>query len=281
VSDMYFDRTLDDGCCKDERIVHPKHLDDDDYIVKAYEFKMGDAVCIKEQALAEDLKGESEYQDQRCEIGWIVNEMPSCGTYVEVEFPNGAKLLLTPEEICLSEDHLFDDNFHGEVRAPGGFEQDENRRKVIAALREHTDDTIMGKGSAKIGGFSREDREAVHDDAWLLFHDRSASNILRSEFPHGHPRFSELVVEIAKLHSDKNHDYARGGDPLGNFKRCAEALGMPPARYAWMLVWKQIDAVNHAMLCGDANIVESVRDKLRDIAVYSLLIMIMLEEENA
>ena len=103
---------------------------------------------------------------------------------------------------------------------------------------------------------------------------------LRELYPHGHPKFSELICEIAELHSNKNYDYARGGDPLGNFKRCADALDTTPAKYAWGLVWKQIDGVNTAFKQGGEQAVESVRDKLRDIAVYSLLIMIMLEEAD-
>ena len=43
---------------------------------------------------------------------------------------------------------------------------------------------------------------------------------------------------------------------------------------------KQVDAVNWAYTQGDANIVESLPDKLRDIAVYAVLQMIMLEEEE-
>ena len=103
---------------------------------------------------------------------------------------------------------------------------------------------------------------------------------LREMYPHGHPMFTQLLVEIAELHSNKNFDYARGGDPLGNFKRCAEVLEMSPALFAWTLVMKQIDAINWAFLQGGEQKVESLSDKLRDVAVYALLIMIMLEEEE-
>lgn len=107
-----------------------------------------------------------------------------------------------------------------------------------------------------------------------------AAQMLRDCFPHGHPRFSAIVAELAELHSNKNFDYARGGDPLGNFLRGASNLGLRPVEFAWHLVYKQIDAVNWALLQGGEQKVESLRDKLRDIAVYSMLMMIMLEEEE-
>lgn len=98
---------------------------------------------------------------------------------------------------------------------------------------------------------------------------------------YGHPRFNEIVDEIKELHSDKNYDYARGGDPLGNFKRVARMIGgLTPAEYANHLMLKQVDAVNWGYLQGDDNKVESYIDKLRDIAVYAVLQIIMLEEEE-
>jgi hypothetical protein len=103
----------------------------------------------------------------------------------------------------------------------------------------------------------------------------------------GHPRFYELSQAECDLHAAKNHDYARGGDPMGNFNRVSTILGLypdfqwqSPAGFAWLLMWKQIDAVMWAMSKGDAQRVESVQDKLMDISVYSKLIMILLEESN-
>lgn len=36
---------------------------------------------------------------------------------------------------------------------------------------------------------------------------------------HGHPKFYQILEEMAQLHSDKNHDYAESDRPLGNFER--------------------------------------------------------------
>ena len=45
---------------------------------------------------------------------------------------------------------------------------------------------------------------------------------------HGHPRFYEIIEALKDLHSRKNHDYASGGDPLGNFRRVATILAQYP-----------------------------------------------------
>ena len=100
------------------------------------------------------------------------------------------------------------------------------------------------------------------------------------EITHGHPRFNTIVDQIKVLHSDKNFDYARGGDPLGNFKRVGDMLGTSAAEVAHAYMLKQVDAVSWGYRQGGESKVEGKIAKLRDIAVYSVLQMIMLEEED-
>src|SRR5574342_296492 len=52
--------------------------------------------------------------------------------------------------------------------------------------------------------------------------------LLRELFPYGHEEFIPTVLKQIRLHSDKNHDYARGGNPLGNFTRVAAILKLWP-----------------------------------------------------
>ena len=70
----------------------------------------------------------------------------------------------------------------------------------------------------------------------------------RREF-HGHQLYMKLTEEELLLHSAKNKDYARGGDPLGNFKRVANILDLypdldlsDPAVIAIIFSLKQMDA---------------------------------------
>lgn len=92
----------------------------------------------------------------------------------------------------------------------------------------------------------------------------------------GHPKFYELIREICELHDRKNADYARDDDPLSNFRQ-AEALGIP----AWKGVlvrmsdkWSRIQELSS----GKTPQNESLRDSLIDLAVYSLIDIVLLEE---
>ncbi len=95
---------------------------------------------------------------------------------------------------------------------------------------------------------------------------------------HGDPRFYALLDEIAALHSNKNHDYAVVGDPYSNFRKC-EAFGIP----AWKGVltrmsdkWSRIEQ----LVGGKTPKNESLRDSLIDNAVYSLIAVLLIEEEK-
>jgi hypothetical protein len=104
---------------------------------------------------------------------------------------------------------------------------------------------------------------------------------------YGHPDFYKFVDELKELHSEKNKQYATQDDPLANFKRASrlcEKLFNPniknkPLAYAFVLMSKQIDCVAEIIGEGKTDTVEELKDKLRDIAIYSILMMI-LEEEN-
>ena len=53
-------------------------------------------------------------------------------------------------------------------------------------------------------------------------------DLLREAYPHGHPDFIPRMLEVIQLHSDKNHDYAMGGPPLGNFERVSKIMQLYP-----------------------------------------------------
>lgn len=109
--------------------------------------------------------------------------------------------------------------------------------------------------------------------------------VLRRLFPHGHPDFIPALLEEMKLHSDKNHDYASGGNSLGNFQRVAKIKslypGFPdnsPAGVALTYMLKQLDATMWGMAKGIEHKVEGLESRLRDISVYANLVNILLKE---
>ena len=93
---------------------------------------------------------------------------------------------------------------------------------------------------------------------------------------HGDPRFYQLLEEIADLHSRKNHDYAKTAEPLSNFNRAA-ALGVEPWRGVLVRMsdkWSRIEQLSSGKTAKN----ESLRDSLVDMAVYSLLCVLLYED---
>jgi hypothetical protein len=114
----------------------------------------------------------------------------------------------------------------------------------------------------------------------------TAFAVLRNLYPHGHPDFLPACIEEIKLHSRKNHDYAAGGDPLGNFKRVAEILAMypglmldNPAVIALVYAMKQVDATLWMLSNGHEAQVEGIKERLQDVSVYAKLASIMIYKE--
>ena len=104
----------------------------------------------------------------------------------------------------------------------------------------------------------------------------------------GHPKFYELLKEIEQIHDSKNHDYAKDKDPLSNLRMCEDIfMKCPycgkshniPAHIGAMIrmtdKWSRL-----VQLTKKKGMNESVRDNLLDMAVYSLLRIILLEENE-
>ena len=111
------------------------------------------------------------------------------------------------------------------------------------------------------------------------------AELLRLEWPHGHPEFVNRLLELMKLHSDKNHDYAMGGPPLGNFDRVSQIMRMYPD-FPWATPYgvatcymlKQLDAYMWQQRTGFQPKVEGVESRLSDVTVYSQIILLALRE---
>lgn len=108
---------------------------------------------------------------------------------------------------------------------------------------------------------------------------------LRAAFPYGHPEFLPMLLEKMKLHSDKNHDYAKGGRPLGNFERVASLLGLYPGLrlddpVVVMLIYalKQVDATLWGFAQGITQKVEGPIDRLGDVLVYAGIAICALKD---
>jgi len=98
---------------------------------------------------------------------------------------------------------------------------------------------------------------------------------------HGHPRFYEMLEEMKKIHSAKNHDYAKKDDPLSNLK-LTETLG-------WLPGWKSVivrlgDKYSRLLNFAKKGRLEvkdeSFTDTCIDMANYAILCAILFEEQK-
>ena len=96
----------------------------------------------------------------------------------------------------------------------------------------------------------------------------------------GHPRFYELLEEIAELHARKNSDYATNEEPLSNLKRC-ERIGIPAWKGIIVRLEDKWDRIEKLAVKGEPSVVEeTIIDTLKDSAVYALLCIVLLEESK-
>ena len=96
----------------------------------------------------------------------------------------------------------------------------------------------------------------------------------------GHPRFYELLDELKDLHSRKNSDYATDEEPLSNLKRC-EKIGIPAWKGVIVRLEDKWDRIEKLTVKGKPSVVdESIIDTLKDSAVYALLCIVLLEEQE-
>jgi len=95
----------------------------------------------------------------------------------------------------------------------------------------------------------------------------------------GHPKFYKLLEEMADLHSRKNANYTAGQDHFSNIRE-SERFGIP----AWKgTLIRMGDKWNRLMSMANGSkdmVNESTKDTLMDMAVYSLICIILLEEKE-
>ena len=96
----------------------------------------------------------------------------------------------------------------------------------------------------------------------------------------GHPEFYKLIEEIVALHDAKNHDYSADEDPLENFKLC-EKMDIPAWKGTLVRIADKYSRIVNFARKGNLEVMdESIEDTLKDLAVYSLLTIILYRESK-
>ena len=101
----------------------------------------------------------------------------------------------------------------------------------------------------------------------------------RSERVLGDSRFHALLKEIGELHDHKQRDYGSPTDPFSNIRGSAH-WGVHP----WVgAMLRGNDKIERIKLYAQTGLLsnEGVRDSFMDLAVYSLIALILWEEEQA
>lgn len=105
---------------------------------------------------------------------------------------------------------------------------------------------------------------------------------------YGHEFFYEQTQKEEELHSRKNHDYARGGNPLGNFTRVASILSLypnldhtDPVVVAIVYALKQWDAALWMLNNGHSSVTgEGLHERFQDVSIYSKLARCLLKDRE-
>ena len=94
-------------------------------------------------------------------------------------------------------------------------------------------------------------------------------------------RFNKLLDEIKEIHANKNHDYATNEDSLSNLKLCKTLIGIPSWIGCVVRMLDKVSRVAEFARKGELKVKsENIRETFIDLAVYSLLCVILMEEEE-
>ena len=92
-------------------------------------------------------------------------------------------------------------------------------------------------------------------------------------------RFYEIIDVIKELHDKKQHDYADTDDIFANF-RLSELAGTPAWQGSVIRMGDKYARICNFIKKGEFKFKEeNIKDTLMDMAIYSLITMILYEEE--
>jgi len=161
-------------------------------------------------------------------------------------------------------------------------EIDYSVREVVVAHRdgyhEVLPDDALGREYEPIIG------EPTRHDGLDVGVSGTVRHYLEHQFPDAAPGFIDLSIEEMNLHNRKNHDYAHGGDPLGNFNRVAAIFAMYPGLdlakpevVCLVYAMKQVDAILWQESQGHEAKAEGWRGRAQDVGNYIGKLFVLLK----
>jgi hypothetical protein len=158
--------------------------------------------------------------------------------------------------------------------------EEEHKATVIHGdgYREHMSYKVLGEYFEPIIG------EPTRHDGLDVGVSGTVRHYLEHQFPDAAPGFIDLSIEEMNLHNRKNHDYAHGGDPLGNFKRVAAIFAMYPGLdlakpevVCLVYAAKQLDAILWQESQGHEAKAEGWRGRAQDVGNYIGKLFVLLK----
>lgn len=156
----------------------------------------------------------------------------------------------------------------------------QQRRESQAAGRPHEEwyATMQAKGGAtaqdiveRFGNVSQPVTEPMPEVAEA----EESQHVDRQ----GSTPFLALLDEIRALHISKSQDYGSEEDPLANIRQGAEFVGIEAWRGCMVRVADKVQRMR--TYCRTGRLVhEGVRDTLLDLAAYSLLAVVLFDEDK-
>lgn len=113
-------------------------------------------------------------------------------------------------------------------------------------------------------------------DPGYIFHDAEYPGTITLVDDDAKTPFLTVIEEIVAMHYKKQADYGRTGDPFANV-RASSDFGVP----AWVgCMIRANDKMKRLQKAatGDALVNESVEDSLLDLAVYSIIGLVLFRE---
>lgn len=101
------------------------------------------------------------------------------------------------------------------------------------------------------------------------------------QMPEARKRFLELIINMWHLNLKKSNNYAKTDDPLSNFKGTSIDLNIEPWRGCLLRMGDKWSRLMELAKGKPDEVGESITDTLMDMAVYSLLCIILIEEDAA
>ena len=123
-----------------------------------------------------------------------------------------------------------------------------------------------------------------HDGPCQSIEVSQVSNVLRQSLDLGdrHPgsvRFHEILAELGELHDRKQADYGTDSDPFANVRASMDWM-VPPHVGALLRLNDKVVRLKSFTQKGSLQN-ESAEDSMRDIAVYAIIALVLLEEAKA